>query len=161
MGDSKTKSARLSAISTIIRESVVGSQDELMSLLRERGYDITQATLSRDLKELKVVKVPHGGVYRYQIHHHAASAASDARRQGPVVSVDASGNFMVLKTGPGFAAAVASTIDNHVLSDAIMGTIAGDDTVLVILRSPDAVDSVLEAMTAELPGIRERMIQKI
>lgn len=158
MGDSKAKSARLAAVSAIIRESVVGSQDELMALLAARGYDITQATLSRDLKELKVVKVPSGTGYRYQIHANAAPAG---RTPVSIIhTVDVSGGFMVIKTGPGFAAPVASTIDNHVVSDAIMGTIAGDDTVLVILRSPDSAEGVLDAMARELPGIKERLINK-
>lgn len=158
MGDSKTKAARLDAISTIIRESVVGSQDELMSLLKARGYDITQATLSRDLKELQVVKVPSGLGYRYQVHSNPARASRTP--SGIIHTVDVSGSLMVIKTGPGFAAPVASTIDNHVVSDAIMGTIAGDDTVLVILRSPDSAGRVLNAMARELPGIKERLINK-
>lgn len=158
MGDSKTKAARLEAISAIIRESVVSSQDELMSLLKARGYDITQATLSRDLKELQVVKVPSGLGYRYQIHSHPTRPTRTP--SGIIHTVDVSGGFMVIKTGPGFASPVASTIDNHVVCDAIMGTIAGDDTVLVILRSPDSVDMVLNAMARELPGIKERLINK-
>ena len=156
MGDSKTKTARLSVISAIIRESSVGSQDELMALLKSRGYEITQATLSRDLKELKVIKVPSAEGYRYQIHSHAAP--STRTPSGIINTVDVSGGFMVIKTGPGFAAPVASTIDNHVVCESIMGTIAGDDTVLVILRSPDAAEGVLDAMARELPGIKERMI---
>ena len=158
MGDSKTKAARLEAVSMIIRTSAVGSQDELMSLLKARGYDITQATLSRDLKELQVVKVPSGMGYRYQIHSHAPRAARTP--SGIIHTVDVSGSMMVIKTGPGFAAPIASTIDNHVLSDAIMGTIAGDDTVLVILRTPDSVETALNAMARELPGIKERLINK-
>lgn len=158
MGDSKTRAARLDAISAIIRESAVGSQDELMSLLKARGYDITQATLSRDLKELQVVKVPSGLGYRYQIHAHPSRAARTP--SGIIHTVDVSGSLMVIKTGPGFAAPIASTIDNHVVIDAIMGTIAGDDTVLVILRSPDSADVVLNAMARELPGIKERLINK-
>lgn len=156
MGDSKTKSARLAAINAILARNQVGSQEELMVLLRREGYELTQATLSRDMKALHIVKVPTAKGYRYQVHGHPVS---NDRSTGSVINVTTSGNLMVMKTGPGFAGAIASTIDNNIFDECIMGTIAGDDTVLVILRSADSLDRALEMLSAYIPGIREKLVQ--
>lgn len=150
MKSQETRKARQDAMLDIIDKQAVGSQEELMGLLKERGHSLTQATLSRDIKELGIIKAPVKGGYRYQAH----SPKQIQRVKGrSISSADASGNFLVIKTGPGFAAAVASTIDNNVLCKAIMGTIAGDDTILVILRNAEGLKEAVAAISIEFPEI--------
>lgn len=160
MGDSKTKSARLSAIASIIRREHVGSQEELIGLLKEMGYDLTQATLSRDLKELQVVKVHTASGYRYAINNATSSSlghGANIHRAGSVaLSADVSDNLAVVKTLPGFAPAVATTIDSTFPSDVIVGTIAGDDTVMVILRSPESYPAFFSQLSATFPSIQDQ-----
>ena len=155
MGDGKTKNARLAAITNIIRNQIIRSQEELISILKEKGFVLTQATLSRDLKELQVVKVHTSQGYKYSINTtgvlgHAASIHSS---QDIALSIDASGNLAVVKTLPGFAAAVAATIDNIVPSEMIVGCVAGDDTILVILRSAEMYDMFMTNLMMVFPNI--------
>lgn len=162
MGDSKTKSARLAAISSIIRNSQIGSQEELLGILKERGYDLTQATLSRDMKELQVIKVHTPVGYRYAISSATGSSlghGAHVHRPGNVaLSVDVSGNLAVVKTLPGFAAAVASTIDGTLPSDIVLGSVAGDDTVMVILRSPSMFRSFVSQLSSTFPSIQDQTL---
>lgn len=155
MGDGKTKNARLAVITTIIRSQNIGSQEELISILKSKGYDITQATLSRDLKELQVVKVHTSQGYKYAMNTSGALGQASAMRssQNIALSMDHSGNLAVVKTIPGFAAAVATTIDTAAPADLILGCVAGDDTILVILRSPESYDSFVIHMTMVFPNI--------
>lgn len=155
MGDGKTKNARLATITNIIRNQIISSQEELISILKEKGFSLTQATLSRDLKELQVVKVHTAHGYKYAMNSsgvigHASSIHSS---QDIALSIDASGNLAVIKTIPGFAAAVAATIDNSVSADMIVGCVAGDDTILVILRSAEMYNSFMTNMTMVFPNI--------
>lgn len=155
MGSTETKNDRLSEITRIVSSQVVSSQEELMDKLSEKGYFITQATLSRDIKELKLVKTHTATGYRYQIH---AGKNVPTMKNSGIISVDAASNLVVIKTGPGFAGAIASAIDNNVVCDAIMGTIAGDDTILLILRSTDSFQKAIDAIAAEIPNIKNRII---
>ncbi len=150
MKNSCGKENRLKVIADILRTQTICSQEELLNALKEKGCAATQATLSRDLREMGVVKVSVGAQYRYVLHasHPTVSHANPAT----IVSIDATGNLVVVKTGPGFAAAVASIIDASVLSADIMGTIAGDDTVLVIMRNAEAIDALLAGMEKMIPG---------
>lgn len=151
MGDSKTKESRFAAIRSILNGSQIGSQEMLIKCLKEKGYAITQATLSRDLKALQVVKVPYGNGYRYSLHGSRTVAGRSS--VSGTVSVDISGNLAVIKTGPGYAAAIASAIDNNAADPNIMGTIAGDDTVLMIMRDVSKVKETLEELKTVLPGM--------
>lgn len=155
MGDGHTKKARLAAITSIIRSHSIGSQEELISILKEKGFDLTQATLSRDLKELQVVKIHTTQGYRYSMNSNGSigHAANMRSSRNIALSVDVSGNLAVVKTIPGFAAAVAATIDTAVPSDLLLGSIAGDDTIMVILRSPEMYDSFVIHMTMVFPEI--------
>lgn len=155
MGDGKTKNARLAAITSIIRVQNISSQDELISILKNKGFELTQATLSRDLKELQVVKVHTSQGYKYAMNTNGTigQAANMRTSQNVALSVDISGNLAVVKTIPGFAAAVATTIDSAASSDLILGCVAGDDTILVILRSPEMYDTFMIHMTMVFPNI--------
>ena len=84
---------------------------------------------------------------------HGSSTVAGSSRGAGTVSVDISGNLAVIKTGPGYAAAIASTTDNNAADPNIMGTIAGDDTVLMIMRDPGKVKETLEELKTVLPGM--------
>jgi transcriptional regulator of arginine metabolism len=133
-----TRAARHARIVQLIRLCAVSSQTELAGLLGEDGIQVTQATLSRDLEELGAVKVSGA----YLIPEDGQRPLRDSE-QGParllrllhelLTGVDASGNIAVLRTPPGAAQFLASALDRSGLSD-VVGTIAGDDTILVVAR---------------------------
>ena len=128
------KKQRLSLIEDIIRKGSIRSQDDLQKALNDRGFDVTQATLSRDIKQLKIVKT-HDSEGRY-LYNLPDMAMPDPRLPTSLLdrsTVEFSGNLAVIKTRPGYAMGLASDIDDNA-PDEILGTIAGDDTILVIPR---------------------------
>ncbi|MDR0845821.1 MAG: ArgR family transcriptional regulator, partial [Tannerella sp.] len=127
------KEQRLQAISHIVCTETIRSQDDLLRSLTDKGYDVTQATLSRDMKQLKIIKKHDtNDLYVYTLPETAA-AATDTPTDVTPLKVEFSGNLAVIKTRPGYAMGIASDIDRHALRE-IVGTIAGDDTILVIPR---------------------------
>lgn len=138
-----TKAARHGRITELIRGAAIRSQTELAGLLRAEGVHTTQATLSRDLEELGALKLRgvDGGAPVYAIPEDGASGrvaggtSRLARLLGDLLlSHEASGNLVVLRTPPGAAQFLASAIDRAALAD-VIGTIAGDDTILVVARA--------------------------
>ena len=132
------KSSRHSKILEIISEQPIETQDELLSRLKTEGYRVTQATISRDIKDLRLVKTLGGdGKYRYA---EAQAGSSDIRSNfdqlfvSSVVSMDIAQNIVVIKTLSGMANAVCAALDSTGNSS-IVGTIAGDDTIFVACRS--------------------------
>ena len=143
------KSARHSLILEIIEEKDIETQEELADELKRRGIKVTQATVSRDIKELRLLKVlgEHGG-YKYATVERAEKGMNDRfirMLSECVMSVDSVGNLIVIKTLAASANAACEAIDS-MKWDEVLGTIAGDNTLLVIARSVEAV----EAMTARL-----------
>ncbi len=143
------KSARHSLILEIIEEKDIETQEELADELKRRGIKVTQATVSRDIKELRLLKVlgEHGG-YKYATVERAEKGMNDRfirMLSECVMSVDSVGNLIVIKTLAASANAACEAIDS-MKWDEVLGTIAGDNTLLVIARSEEAV----EAMTARL-----------
>lgn len=144
-GAGHTRAARQGRIVELIRDGAVRSQSELLALLDAEGIGTTQATLSRDLDELGAVKLrgADGGTPVYVIPDDGSPVRGIeggtgrlARLLGELlVSADASGNLAVLRTPPGAAHYLASALDRAALHD-VVGTIAGDDTLLVIAREP-------------------------
>ncbi len=139
----KNKNNRLEAIRLIISEQDIKNQDQLLQILTARGYSVTQATLSRDLKKMKISKVANTyGDYLYVLPNHAllqkkssGSTADESVMNQPrygFVSLNFSGNMAVIKTKPGYASSLAYDVDNHNLPG-VLGTIAGDDTLLIVL----------------------------
>lgn len=119
---------RRRALRRMIEEGAISNQAELVSGLRKRGFDVTQATVSRDLGAMGVLK--NGGHYRFRRSIHADSHLS--RTLGEYVqSFSSSGNLVVLRTPPGAAQVVAAAIDSAQL-DGVLGSVAGDDTVLLV-----------------------------
>lgn len=153
------KADRQSAIQSILASQNVGSQEELIRVLGEWGYSATQATLSRDLRELNIVKVSQGGAYRYVSQPNARRSVtlSGQHTADGIVSVSHSANFLVVRTSPGFASLVASVIDLNIRSREIMGTIAGDDTILVMLRDGTTLERAMELLETEVPGIKDKL----
>ena len=137
----KTKDHRLEAIKMIISGKEVGSQEEVLNELRKEGFTLTQATLSRDLKQLKVAKaasmkgkyvyvLPNETMYR---RSHKPLSAGEMLSNPGFLSINFSGNLGVIKTRPGYASSIAYNIDNSNVPE-ILGTIAGDDTIIIVLR---------------------------
>lgn len=147
----KNKRNRLQIISEILRSNVVGSQEELLKLLNDRQCDVTQATLSRDLKQLKVAKTPlANGTYKYVLPPVNKPMAVEGTTtnlfsSGAILRVDFSGQLAVIKTKPGYASAIAWDIDNKAQYE-VLGTIAGDDTILLIPREGISREEILEML---------------
>ena len=138
------KSRRLTAIRQIVDHEPVHSQEELRKRLRTMGFDVTQATLSRDIKELGLMKRAADGAYQASgagataPSSPAAAAVALSRALGEfLLSVEVAQQLVVIKTGPGQAQLLAIAVDRAQLPE-VVGTIAGDDTILVICRDARA-----------------------
>ena len=146
------KTQRFATIRKIIRSEMISSQEELITRLRECGVEITQSTLSRDLKFMNVAKVPHksrGYIYVLpNAAHHEVNVSSNISDN--ITGLTFSGNLGVLKTKSGYASAISVPIDN-LDCPAILGTIAGDNTILLILREDARRSQVIEAMQKIFP----------
>jgi transcriptional regulator of arginine metabolism len=132
------RSRRQKALTDILRTEVLGSQEEVTARLKAEGFDVVQATVSRDLVQLGAVKVKRGGSIGYalpdQVGHSDWAAARLQRIFAEwVQSVEAAGNMLVLKTPPGSAHLVGLALDQAKLEE-VAGTISGDDTLFVALR---------------------------
>ena len=132
------KNVRQSEILNIVRTRDIDTQEQLLEELRARGFTTTQATISRDIKELRLVKELTGsGGYRYALSERKTASTSDTRlrnifKEG-VISVDVAQNIVVVRTMPGLASAACSALDNMEI-DGVVGTLAGDDTGILIMR---------------------------
>jgi len=151
-----TKASRHARIVAVIREESVHSQTELAELLAEAGIQVTQATLSRDLEELGAVKVsgayliPEDGNRPLRQSEQAPARLVRLLRE-LLTGADASGNLVVLRTPPGAAQFLASALDRSGLPD-VVGTIAGDDTILVVARADEPGDTSGQRLAAKLSG---------
>ena len=132
------KNDRQNQLLQIINEECIETQEQLLDRLQARGIKCTQATISRDIKEMHLIKEPAGqGRYRYAVSAHRTrlNFADKLRTifRESVISIDAAQNLVVIKTMPGLASAAASALDGMEIN-AKVGTLAGDDTVLLIMR---------------------------
>jgi transcriptional regulator of arginine metabolism len=156
------RSARLARLRHILESTRIQSQEMLLQRLAGEGFKVTQATLSRDLKYLKVGKLPDGrGGYLYTFSDQSTKAGSERSlvedvRRG-LLSIEFSGAQAVIKTLPGHASTVAFAIDNLNIPE-VLGTIAGDDTILLIPR--DAVDRqrLSRALRERIPGLEQEVL---
>jgi len=149
-----SRTMRQEAVRRLVSTREISSQEEFIGLLQEQGFEVTQATLSRDLRQLGVIKVPSVSGYSYKLQENAAKPSVHPAMSGSgAQSISISGNLAVISTSPGFAGAVALAIDNSLDCKAVMGTIAGDDTVLIILRSDAPKDDFTSAIKSFFPGI--------
>jgi transcriptional regulator of arginine metabolism len=143
------KYSRQAVILDIIEKNVVETQEELTEKLRENGFKVTQATVSRDIKELQLVKVSdESGVSRYSVMKEA-----DLALQGKMLSVythafltaDYANNIVIVKTLPGMGPAVAAAIDSLNFEEAL-GSIAGDDTIMLVCRTEKYAEEIVKAL---------------
>jgi transcriptional regulator of arginine metabolism len=155
----KKKAERLNAIKMIISSKELGSQDELLQELTREGFVLTQATLSRDLKQLKVAKAASmNGRYVYVLPNDIMYKRSTDRspsemlRNNGFISVEFSGNIAVIHTRPGYASSMAYDIDEHQFSE-ILGTIAGDDTIILVIREGIIPAKVRQLLSIVIPSV--------
>jgi len=146
-GGRSVKYKRHSKIIEIIGSNNIETQDELIAKLRESGFDVTQATVSRDIKELRIVKVAtDDDCYKYAVSSGDELRISAKYRniiRETIVKVDYANNLIVLKTYSGMAQAAAAAIDGMGWRE-ILGTIAGDDNILVIMRNNEMAESFVK-----------------
>lgn len=156
----KVKNSRLETLKMLISSQELSSQEQLLQALHEEGYQITQATLSRDLKLLKVAKAASSsGKYAYvlpndTLYKRVSSPASVSKMMESTgfQSINFSGNMVVIKTRPGYASSIAYNIDNSDIAP-ILGTIAGDDTIFLVKRKGTSEEEVLNALGEVIPDI--------
>ena len=145
------KSARQIAILEIISECAIETQEDLADALRQRGYQVTQATVSRDIKELRLVKaLAANGAYRYAVSDKNENNLSERMIRmfsESVVSISTAYNQIVIKTLSASASIAAETIDSLQWPE-ILGTIAGENTILMIVRSIEEVQTVVDRLNA-------------
>ena len=141
------KKNRHSKIIELIENNEVETQEQLADLLKKDGYDVTQATVSRDIRELRLTKVQTGeGRQKYRVMDHNDEELQDKYikvLQSGFVSMDKAGNMLVLRTVSGMAMAVAAALDALHLSQ-IIGCIAGDDTIFAAIRTEEDVQEVMD-----------------
>ena len=144
------KNNRQAMIVAIIKEKVIGTQEELGEALKARGILVTQATLSRDIKELGLIKVPTlEGYYRYSLPQDRTPGdlmrLAQRMLDDAVVSIDGAENLIIIKTMSGTAQGVAAAFDELEWPE-VVGTVAGDNTILVVVRSKEQTTAVLDKL---------------
>lgn len=153
----KGKEERLSAIKKLIKFNKIQSQDELSDLLQQEGFEVTQATLSRDLRFLQIVKTPgEEGTYFYTINSDTSGQESsriyvqDFLRG--YLSIEISGNIVVIKTFQGHANTVCNAVDNLDFPE-IIGTVAGDNTMFACLKEGVTKEQFIQSIKSQIPGV--------
>ena len=149
----KQKNDRLEVLRLILSSRQMGSQEELLNALRKEGFFVTQATLSRDLKQLKVAKASTmKGTYVYVLPndtmYHRVGSQSTVRemmKRNGVLNVQFSGNMCVIKRRPGYASSIASNIDQADVPN-VLGTVAGYDSILMVIAEGVTKEQVIEEL---------------
>jgi transcriptional regulator of arginine metabolism len=153
------KEKRLNAIRQIISDQKIRSQEELLTLLIAQGFELTQATLSRDLKHLKVGRIPSDAGFSYVISNDFVKS-TDENLYSPVElgfkSIEFSGNMAVIKTLPAYSHAVADALDKAEI-DEVLGTVAGNDTVFVVMSEKTKPNKLIDALVLKLPELKKKL----
>jgi transcriptional regulator of arginine metabolism len=155
---------RREEIVRIVRDTQVHSQEELLALLKKRAVHVTQPTLSRDLRELGLVKTPNGYVapgapVATFVPRDVTEGRFEHLVRDFVVSAEAAGNLVVIKTPAAAAQPVASAIDTTRVDDDVLGTIGGDDTIFVAFRTPASAAAFarrVQQIAGLTPGVASR-----
>ncbi len=151
------KEKRLNAIRKIISNQQIRSQEELLTLLIAQGFELTQATLSRDLKHLKVGRIPSDLGFTYVISNDFIQSET---LHSPVEigfkSIEFSGNMAVIKTLPAYSHAVADALDKAEI-DEILGTVAGNDTVFIVMSEKTKSNKLIDALVLKLPELKSKL----
>lgn len=148
------KARRQMKVQEIISKEIIHTQEDLAEKLHLAGFDVTQATVSRDIKEMGLIKVPSAGDdYRYAVptEVHPTNRQDRLKRvlRETMVSINDTESLIVIRTIPGNAHALAAVLDNSNWEE-IIGTVAGDDTILLVIKPKEAVSTVLERITTLL-----------
>jgi transcriptional regulator of arginine metabolism len=163
-----TKNRRLAIIAELVNTYSPDSQGKLLKLLHERGFTITQTTLSRDIKQLKISKMPdEKGNYTYMTPHQEPNYPNKTFIKDRIIppssrgfiSFDFSYRLGVIKTRQGYASGFASEINSHA-SSIILGTIADDNTVLLIPREGISKEEILSTLETIIPGMKKEEDKK-
>ncbi len=157
----KTKNSRLQTLRMLISSQELCCQEEVLKALAKEDYNVTQATLSRDMKQLKVAKATSlGGKYFYVLPNEtmykrvaSPKSAAEMLLTSGFMSINFSGNMGVIRTRPGYASSLAFNIDNSGLPS-LLGTIAGDDTIFIVVRDGSTYREVIDDLRAIIPDIR-------
>lgn len=163
----KIKTGRLEALRLIISSQHLGSQEELLKALQKEGFSLTQATLSRDLKQLKVAKAATvDGTYVYVLpnetmYHRVTPSANimEMMKSSGFMSLTRSGNMAVIKTRPGYASSLAYDIDACNIPQ-VLGTIAGADTIFMVVKDGVSTDELKNALDAAMPEMMKKSKQQ-
>lgn len=156
----KTKNDRIEMLKMLISSNDLGSQEEVLNALAREGFKVTQATLSRDLKQLKVAKAASmNGKYVYVLPNEtmyrrvsSPCLASEMMRMPGFLSINFSGNIGVIRTRPGYASSIAYNIDNGHIED-ILGTIAGDDTIFIVVKEGVSQQQLVSKLSCVIQGL--------
>lgn len=156
----KVKNSRMETLKMIISSQELGSQEEVLKALAKEGFKLTQATLSRDLKQLKVAKAASmNGKYVYVLPNETMYkripnplSASEMMQSPGFLSINFSGNIGVIKTRPGYASSIAYNIDNGNFQD-ILGTIAGDDTIFIVKKEDVTEKQIIRDLKSVIPNM--------
>ena len=157
----KVKNNRLEALRLIISSQQLGSQDELLTALQKEGFKLTQATLSRDLKQLKVAKAASmSGNYVYVLPNetmykrvNTPNTIREMMKVPGFISINFSGNIGIIKTRPGYASSIAWNIDNSDIPE-ILGTIAGDDTIFIVIKEGTKHQEIINTLSDVVPNMK-------
>ena len=158
----KIKASRIETLKMIISSKEMGNQEQLLQELKKEGFQLTQATLSRDLKQLKVAKAASmNGKYVYVLPNetmykrvHSTQKAREMLESPGFISLNFSGNLGIIKTRPGHASLIAYNIDNANIPS-VLGTVAGDDTILIVSREGCKREEVISDLSAIIPPIKD------
>ena len=154
----KNRNERLMEIRRLISSRNISSQDELNKILEKKGFEMTQATLSRDLKYLKVAKMPDDQSGYVYILPDKEQVVEEAELSGQglsgLISLDFAQGMAIMRTLPGHASSIAYTLDNLDVYE-IAGTIAGDDTILLIPRDGVSRSDLINLLKIRMPGLLE------
>lgn len=142
------KYSRHAKIHELIKHNEIETQDDLVKLLKKSGFKVTQATISRDIKELRLIKVlTQNGKYKYATIKEQQNIITDRFIKifkDSFVKIDQAGNLIVIKTLPGAAQAAGAALD-AMDKDEIVGTLAGDDTIFLAVRNIESIPSLIES----------------
>lgn len=151
---------RLEVLRAILDAKELGSHEDILKELAQNGWEVTQATLSRDLTKLRAAKVQGLMGYRYILPENPLyrrtlrpDLAPGYMRNNGFVSIDFSGNLAVVHTRPGYAAGLASDIDAHNLHTSV-GTLAGDDTILIVIREGVQREMFIDELASVIPAVK-------
>ena len=156
----KERNHRLQVLRAILNDQEAGIQDDILRELRQQGHDVTQATLSRDLRTLKAIKVQGKNGYRYVLPDNplyrrtgSEHAAGEYLRNSGFRSIAFSGNLAVIHTRPGYAGGLASDIDAR-RPAGVVGTLAGDDTILMVMAPELTPQQLVDELSTFIPAIK-------